>query len=68
MAAIQDGTPAPPMTSELRNQLLADVHRQEVGTVIVGPVQGEAEMVSLFTTVLGSSPEYTGGVYVWWHV
>ena len=56
------------MTSELRNQLLADVHRQEVGTVIVGPVQGEAEMVSLFTTVLGSSPEYTGGVYVWWHV
>ena len=31
-------------------------------------VQGEAEMVTLFTTVLGSSPEYTGGVYVWWHV
>jgi len=68
MAAIQDATPAPPMTSELRNQLLADVYRQEVGTVIVGPVQGEAEMVSLFTTVLGSSPEYTGGVYVWWHL
>ena len=68
MAAIQDGTPAPPMTTELGGQLLADLHRLEVGAVIVGPVQGEAEMISLFTMVLGSSPEYTGGVYVWWHV
>lgn len=68
MGAIQDGTPAPPMTSELRRQLLEDLHRMDVHTVIVGPVHGEAEMVSMLTMVLGSSPDYTGGVYVWWTV
>jgi hypothetical protein len=66
MGAIQDGTPVPPMTSELRRQLIDDLDRFDV--IIVGPVHGEAEMVSMFTMVLGSSPDYTGGVYIWWHV
>jgi hypothetical protein len=68
MGAIQDGTPVPPMTSELRGQLIDDLHRFDVKAVIVGPVHGQAEMVSMFTVVLGGSPEYTGGVYIWWHV
>jgi hypothetical protein len=68
MGAIQDGTPVPPMTSELRRQLIDDLDRFDVKTIIVGPVHGEAEMVSMFTMVLGSSPDYTGGVYIWWHV
>lgn len=68
MAAIQDGTPASPITNELGSQLRGDLHRLEVHTVIVGPVHGQAEMVNMFRMVLGSSPDYQGGVYIWWDV
>jgi hypothetical protein len=45
-----------------------DLDAMGAATVVVGPEPREQEMVDLFTSLLGRTPEHTGDVYVWWNV
>lgn len=58
----------PVLDSEARRAFTMDLHRLQVQTVIVGDMPHSAEMISLFTELLGRPPARTGGVAVWWNV
>src|SRR5207302_202674 len=51
-----------------RRAMLADLDRWRVGTILVGPMAREDQMVYVFTDLLGRPPALDGGVYVWWQV
>ena len=52
----------------MRDQLLAELRRDQVQTVIVGPFSEHTRMVEFFTRLLGRPPETVDGVDVWWNV
>ena len=54
------------VTDSLRTQVLGDLARWRVSTVIVGPMAHAGAMVAFFRSVLGSAPRRVGGVDVWW--
>jgi hypothetical protein len=56
------------LTDKDRQQMLSDLHRRHVKTVIVGPMLNEREEVLLFIFLLNREPQQIDGVYVWWGV
>jgi hypothetical protein len=68
MEAIQKSQRPAPFTAEVRARLLAELRRDRVETVIVGPFSEHTRMVDFFTRLLGSPPESVDGVDVWWDV
>jgi hypothetical protein len=68
MEAIQNGDAPPRLTKPLRAQLLAELRREHVQTVIVGPFSQQDTMAGFFATLFGRMPEKVGGVRVWWNV
>jgi len=58
----------PEITDDQRRSMLADLDRWRVGTILVGPMAREDQMVQVFTDLLGRPPALDGGVYVWWQV
>jgi hypothetical protein len=71
MTKIRLGWARPTLVPELRRQLVADLTRWQVGTVVVGPMDqpaAEATMVRFLTELLGRPPERSAGVWVWWDV
>jgi hypothetical protein len=68
MIAIQQGNPAPELTPALRDQVMGDLHRWRVHTVVVGPMYNQAAMLEFFTRLFGNNPQQVEGVYVWWEV
>jgi hypothetical protein len=68
MIAIQQGNPAPELTPALRDQVMGDLHRWRVHTVVVGPMYNQATMLEFFTRLFGNNPQQVEGVYVWWEV
>jgi hypothetical protein len=71
MARIRSGRGMPRLTPAVRNQLVGDLVRWQVGTVVVGPMQRpgtQATMVEFFTALLRRPPSEVGGVSVWWDV
>jgi len=68
MTAVARGTAMPEITDDQRRSMLADLDRWRVGTILVGPMAREDQMVQVFTDLLGRPPALDGGVYVWWQV
>jgi hypothetical protein len=68
MIAIQQGNPTPELTPALRDQIMGDLHRWQVHTVVVGPMYNQQEMVSFFSRLFGNNPQQVDGVYVWWEL
>jgi hypothetical protein len=68
MESIQKGMRPAPLTKTLRAQLLDELRRDRVETVIVGPLSQYQRMVAFFTRLLGRPPETVKGVAVWWKV
>ena len=68
MTAIARGTVVPAINDERRAAMRRDLQQWQVGTVIVGPMARQDQMVAIFTDLLNASPEFDGGVYVWWRV
>ena len=68
MAKIRSGWRAPKLGPELRAELAGDLVYWQVSTVVIGPMERQARMVSFFTALLGRRPSQVGGVWVWWDV
>ena len=68
MAKIRSGWRAPKLGPELRAELAGDLVYWQVSTVVIGPMERQATMVSFFTALLGRRPSQVGGVWVWWDV
>ena len=68
MEAIQRGEQPLPLTPARRAELLGELRRDRVKTLIVGPFGEHDNMVAFFTRLLGRPPESVGGVDVWWNV
>lgn len=68
MLRIQLGHEAPRLTRRLRRQMLRDLWRWNVRTLLVGPMPHQKVMLGLFHNLLQRAPRYAGHVYVWWHV
>ena len=61
--------PAPAsLSASDRATYLSDLRAHDVTTVIVGPSPGSAQVVRLFTELLGTAGTSTGGVIVWYGV
>ena len=57
-----------PSDAGTRAELLRDLRRLEVGTVVVGPMDHRDLVLDFLTTLLERRPERAGGVYVWYGV
>jgi hypothetical protein len=71
MTKIRLGWSKPVLVPELRQELVADLVRWQVGTVVVGPMDPpstEATMVRFLSELLGRPPDRVAGVWVWWDV
>jgi hypothetical protein len=68
MEMIEQGHQPEPLTAKVRADLLAEMRRDPVQTVIAGPFSEHDHMVTFFTRLLGVKPERVGGVDVWWDV
>ncbi len=68
MVAIQLYGDRPQLQPRFRQQLLAELHRWNVQTVIVGPMDNQPAMLDFLTQLIGRPAVSTGGVYVWWRV
>ena len=68
MIAIQQGRPAPDLVGGFQEEVLSDLRRWRVQTVIVGPMFNQRAMLDFFTALLGRPPEQVDGVFVWWGV
>jgi hypothetical protein len=65
MMGIEQGLPYDGLSGSARDQLRRDLARWSVQTVVIGPMEHQDNMVSLFRDLLQREPEITGGVYVW---
>jgi hypothetical protein len=65
MMGIGQGLPYDGLSDSARDQLRRDLARWSVRTVVIGPMEHQDNMVSLFRDLLQREPEITGGVYVW---
>ncbi|MGH7749684.1 MAG: hypothetical protein ACREQ5_33695, partial [Candidatus Dormibacteria bacterium] len=65
MIAIQRGRGAPPLTPRLRTQLIGELDRWRVSTVLVGPMANMERMAGFVTSLLNQPPKHVGGVLVW---
>jgi hypothetical protein len=65
---VQYGRPSPIGDEQVRRAIRAELAAWHVRTVIVGPMGNRDAAVALLTWVLGSQPDESGGVAVWWNV
>jgi len=66
LRGIETGTlPALTLTEPLRQSLLNDLNRWHVRMVIVGPMAHQELVLALYSSVLGATPSWQGGVYTW---
>jgi hypothetical protein len=65
MVAIQLYGDRPPLPPSYRRQLLEELRRWQVDSVVVGPMANQPAMVDFLTRLLGRPPVATGGVYLW---
>ena len=68
LVKLEGGAAAAPPPEAMRPTLMADLRHWDVRTVIVGPMDGHAAVVAMFTWMLGRPAETIGGVDVWWDV
>jgi hypothetical protein len=71
MTKIRLGWRKPTLGPGLRRELVADLVRWQVTTVVVGPMappSTEATMVRFFTELLGRPADRVAGVWVWWNL
>jgi hypothetical protein len=69
MIAIQAGNPVAPLSSDERRQILCQLVRLNVRSIVVGPMrEGRSESIRLFRGVLNTPPVETGGVQLWQNV
>ena len=68
MLRIQGGLGAPALGNTEKRALKAEIARDNVRTVIVGPMPNEGVMVSFMTDLLGRAPVQDHGTHVWWGV
>ena len=65
---IQYDRPSPIGDVRVRDAIRAELAAWHVRTVIVGPMANRDAAVALMSWVLGTQPDETGGVAVWWNV
>jgi hypothetical protein len=65
MEQLQRGAPVPTLDAPVRAQLVADLARARVQTVLVGPMANQETMVAFFQQLLGREPVKVGGVTLW---
>jgi hypothetical protein len=65
MIEVQDNGTSRVPTGSTRAAALRDLADRAISVVIVGPMRYRAEMVSLFTNLLGQPPEQVDGVQLW---
>jgi hypothetical protein len=65
MAKIATGKGAEPVSDAARPDLMHDLDRWQVSTVLVGPMAYQDQMVRFFSELLGRPPQQNGGVYFW---
>jgi hypothetical protein len=65
LMAMQQGAPAPEMSTAYRAAALAELRRWQVQTVVLGPMAGEDRMLEFLTAIMGTPPTQDGGVYLW---
>ena len=68
LVKLEEGAAPAPPPEAMRPTLMADLRHWDVRTVIVGPMDGHAAVVAMFTWMLGRPAETIGGVDVWWDV
>jgi hypothetical protein len=68
MTAVARGTIVPQITDDRRRAMLTDLERWHVGTILVGPMDRQDQMIGVFSDLLGRPPAFESGVYVWWQV
>lgn len=56
------------LTDATRLQMLTELARWQVKTVIIGPMTNEQREVDLFASLFNRPPQQIDGVYVWWNV
>jgi len=65
MAKVALGKGPVPVSDATRQDLLNDLDRWRVSTVLVGPMAHQDQMVSFFSDLIRRSPQEDGGVYLW---
>jgi hypothetical protein len=65
LMAMQQGAPAPEVSTAYRTAVLAELRRSKVQTVLLGPMAGEQRMLEFLTAIMGTPPTQAGGVYLW---
>ena len=68
MTLIADGKRGSGLSLPDRREMLTEVTRDHIETVIVGPMANRAVMVRFMAGLIGRAPEEDQGVEVWWHV
>jgi hypothetical protein len=68
LTVIEEGKVATSLSEDMRPDLLADLHRWQVATVVVGPMSGRAQAEELFQWLLNRPAQQIGDVDVWWDV
>jgi hypothetical protein len=65
MASIKQGNPIPEITNTRREMTLADLRYWRVGAIVLTPQEEDTEMMRAMSDLLGFSPKWTGGAWVW---
>ncbi|GAA2636444.1 hypothetical protein [Paractinoplanes durhamensis] len=65
MASIRQGNPIPEITDTRREMTLADLRYWKAGVVLLTPQVHDTEMLRAMTDLLGFSPTWTGGAWIW---
>lgn len=68
LIAIDQGGPAPSLSAADRASLLGELRSWDIGTVIVGPMYNQPEMLKFFDDLFDRPGQADAGVYVWWDV
>ena len=65
LASIKQGNPIPEITDTRREMTLADLRYWRVGAIMLTPQEQDTEMMRAMTDLLGFSPTWTGGAWIW---
>ena len=65
MASIRQGNPIPEITDTRREMTLADLRYWKAGVIMMTPQARDIEMLRAMTGLLGFTPTWSGGAWVW---